>query len=215
MAVYIDIPDPVPSIIYTEEQLISMVKLRLDELDPGICPIVDVGISNNKPITESIDALLHESRLDVLKNADISLIPKVKLTLSGTAVSPADGCAEITVPDDLLRMVSVKCSSWKRTVTAFYDTRSLEYRRQQYEYSKSTSRNPAVIYFDGSTYGLFPYVSGDTAEIIYVSSVTGFDNLSERMINALCWDCAAKVLSVLGMADYASRAMEIYSSIIK
>lgn len=215
MAGYISIQGSAPKITYTEDQLIEMVKLRMDELDPEISMLADVGIKNNKPVTGSVDALLNESRLDVLKNADISLIPKVKATIAQSSLSVQDGHAVMTAPEDMLRVVSVGCSSWKRTVTKFYGTDSKEYSRQQYEYARSTVKNPVVIFFDGSTYGLFPYTSGDTVELVYVSSLTGFDSLSEQMINALCWDCAAKVLSTLGMADYASRAMEIYGSIIK
>lgn len=212
---YITIPQSQTPVTYSEDQLIEMVKLRMDEVDSSSGMRINVGVVNNKPITGMVDGLLNESRLDVLKNAASMLVPKGKLSVSSSDLSLADGHAILSVPDDFIRLISVKCTSWRRTVTAFHDTLSKEYSRQQYEYARSTNKNPVVIVFDGNTYGLFPFAENDSAEVIYVSSSTGYDSFSEQMISAICWACASKIFSILGMPDNAVKASEIYASIIK
>lgn len=214
MANYIKIGNNSGIVTYTEDQLIDMVKLRMDEIDNSARQLVDVGIRNNKPITSMIDGLLNESRLDVLKHANQSFVPKVKYTVPSTEMEDRQGHALLVAPADLLRIISVKCDSWKRVATTVYDTTSREYRRQMYDYAKSNVKNPVVIYFDGNTFGLYPYSSGEAAELIYVSSYAVYDDFSEHMINAICWDCASKVFSILGMTDCASKAVEIYKTII-
>ena len=62
--------------VYAEDHLIEMVKLRMDEVDQTVKPIVDVGVIDNKPISDIIGGLLHESRLDVLRQSLIDDLPK-------------------------------------------------------------------------------------------------------------------------------------------
>lgn len=214
MANYIDIGNTSGIVTYTEDQLIEMVKLRMDEIDNSARQIVDVGIRNNKPITSMIDGLLNESRIDVLRQGNQSLIPKVRKVIQAQELEDKQGHALLVVPNDLLRMISIKCDSWKRIATTVYDTTTREYKRQMYDYAKSNVKNPVVIYFDGNTFGLYPYAAGENAEIIYVSSLTVYDDFTEQMINAICWDCASKVFAILGMGECASKATEIYKTII-
>jgi hypothetical protein len=196
--------------VYTEEHLIDMVKLRMDEVDQSVKPIVDVGIIDNKPITDIIGGLLNESRLDVLKMALTDKLPKSKKDVSLNSNSN-----RFQLPEDSLRIISVGANDWRRDVTTFSTTDSREYKRQQYEYTKSTVKNPVVVFIDGTTFEVFPTPSSSKVEIVLISSLTKYEDFTESMINAICWGCVGKTFLVMGMPDNASKAFEIYASIIK
>lgn len=192
--------------VYAEDHLIEMVKLRMDEVDQTVKPIVDVGVIDNKPISDIIGGLLHESRLDVLRQSLIDDLPKATKDYTVTNNS-------IVLENDVLRIVSFSSNEWGRKVASIVDTNSKEYKRQSYSYIKSRKNTPVVVYVDGKTYDVYPTVANVT--LTYISSLTKFEDLSERLINALCWNCAVKSFIVMGMMDNAAKAMEIYSLIIK
>ena len=194
--------------IYTEDHLIDMVKLRMDEVDQNVKPIVDVGVIDNKPITDIIGGLLNECRLDVLKAAPLDKLPKTK-----EDADVSDN--QFWLPSSALRLISVSGTGWKRVVTTVSSTESREYKKQFYEYTKSTVKNPVVVFIDGSTYEVYPTPSDNKVALVVVSSLTKYEDMTEDIINAICWDCAGKTFLAMGMADNASKAFEIYASILK
>ena len=196
--------------VYTEDHLIDMVKLRMDEIDQNVKPIVDVGVIDNKPISDIIGGLLNESRLDVLKMATADKLPKVK-----TTVALNEGTNIFNVSDDTLKVLSVGATDWKRNVTSASEIGSKEHKRQMYEYTKSTIKNPVVVFLDGTSYEVYPTPSDNAVSLITISSLTQYEDFTEDMINAICWDCAGKTFLAMGMADNASKALEVYSLIIK
>lgn len=194
--------------VYTEDHLIDMVKLRMDEIDQNVKPIVDVGVIDNKPITDIIGGLLNESRLDTLKMAAVEKLPKVKSKYDVSSNT-------FELKDDIIRLLSISSSDWKRSVNAVSTTDSREYKRQLYEYTKSTVKNPVVVFIDGTTYEAYPQPTDNKVSIVAISSKTKYEDFTEEMINAICWCCAGKTFLAMGMADNASKALEIFTSIIK
>lgn len=192
--------------VYSEDFLIDMVKLRMDEIDQTVKPIVDVGVIDNKPISDIIGGLLHESRLDVLRQSLIDYLPKAQYSYNVSDNS-------ITLNEDVLRIVSFSSSDWDRKVTSIIDTNNKDYKKQSYTYLKSKNNTPVVAYIDGKTYEVYPNTTSVT--LTYISSLTRFEDLSEHLINALCWNCAGKTFLVMGMSDNAAKALEIYTTIIK
>lgn len=195
--------------VYTEEHLIDMVKLRMDEVDQNVKPIVDVGVIDNKPITDIIGGLLNECRLDILKLSSVDKLPKAKADIS------TNGKNAFVLPDDALRLLSVDADGWGRTVTSVSTTDSREYKKQQYKHIMSTAKSPVVIFIDGTTYHAYPEPTSNKVNIVYISSNSRYEDFTEDMINAICWCCAGKTFLAMGMADNASKAFEIYALMIK
>ena len=51
--------------------------------------------------------------------------------------------------------------------------------------------------------------------VYYVSSTASYADLSEKAIEAVCWDCAAKVFAAMGMTENYNRCMELYQAALK
>lgn len=51
--------------------------------------------------------------------------------------------------------------------------------------------------------------------IYYVSSCARYEDLSDKAIEALCWDCAAKVFAAMGMTENFNRCNELYQAALK
>lgn len=243
---------------YTEERLIEMVKLRMDEIDQNVKTVIDVGISDNKPLTDIINGLLNECRIDVLNTASVNMLPKALYsaiyssktnderavvdnnhvlpngehlpTISNTGVENYY-FVHLVLPEDALRIVSVKCGKWLRIVNSVFDTNTKEYKRQFYEFTRSKAKNPVVIHIDGTTYGLFPceiksvhnqgegeatytHFESDTVNLVYISNLTRYEDFDEQAINAICWGAATKAFTAMGMNDAATRAQQIYISLL-
>lgn len=58
------------------------------------------------------------------------------------------------------------------------------------------------------------YSYGDFT-VYYVSSYTGYADLGDKAIEALCWDCAAKVFAAMGMTENYNRCSELYQAALK
>lgn len=200
---------------FREEDLVDMVKTRMDEIDHNA--LISVGTIDNYPITEMIETILNESKTDVLSSAPLSILPKVKKLYAGQQIieNQSTKCARIQVPDDALRIASIECSGWNRPVTKLKAADSVDMFRQGYKYIRATKNTPSAVVVDGTEFVMFPYNSGNTVTIIYISSQTRYDALEYKAINAVCWNCAMKVFAAMGMSENYSRCSEIYQSMLK
>lgn len=239
---YITSGGAVPSYVapgYTEAQLVDKVKIRMDEIDHNA--VITVGTVDNYPITTMITNILNECKTDVLMNAPMALLPKARITAtnSGTDIivteRPEIDAAEIEMPDDTLRIAAFHNEFWRKPVTKIHPADSLVLSRQNYQYTRATAKTPAVVLVDGTTYLAFPYSlheiesesepgSGESEEpeygygdftIYYVSSCARYEDLSDKAIEALCWDCAAKVFAAMGMTENFNRCNELYQAALK
>jgi hypothetical protein len=126
------------------------------------------------------------------------------LALAASGLSPV----EMQLPDDFLRFVSCKLTSWKYPVTELSAMGSKEHQRQygEVEGLKATANNPIAVMDYSETSGkktliLFNGVKGDTeATCNYVgipeSTTTGI-TLSERLHVPLYYIVASLVCEIL------------------
>lgn len=217
----------------TEEALVDRVKIRMDEIDHSSSSVVDVGVIDNKPVTEMIQLLLNESLLELLSSAPLPLIPKVKKTYTvGSLTNPIEPQDDIEagafeLPEDMLRLVAVKCPYWVKAVTAMSLPNSQVMARQHFQYARAKKNTPAAVITDGTEVIVFPLHKTievvedeetevyDSVVLTYISSLTEYDDLGEKMLDAICWNCASKVFSAMGMIDSATKCTENYNSLIK
>lgn len=197
---------PATSVDYSENNLIDMVRLRMDEIYPDL--LEDVGIEQNKPITSLIGGLLDECRVDVLCDAQQRKLPMVKEDYTSR-----DGVLELD--KSILRLASIKVGSWNRVVTEVSDTSSRAYKKLSYGYIKPTSNKPVAIRLDGTSIIVSPYSPNENITLTYIDRNTGLEHFDEQMINALCWDCASKVFSILGETTASQVALANYQKLVK
>lgn len=137
--------------------------------------------------------------------------------------------AQFETPDDCLRIVSIKSESWEKSVTTISDIDGKKMVRQHYPALRARNSNPFVVAIDGRRLVAFPsskktantiklngsnYDGYDDIVLHYVSSLSDYSLLSERSLNALCWDCASKVFIAMGMIESAAKCYEQYKSLI-
>lgn len=224
----------------TEAQLKERVKNIMDELDQET--ITSVGVDVNYPVTTLIAELLPESRIEVLYNAPLMILPKVEKNYPhdstvgdnvATEVPELDA-ASFRLPSDAIRLADVYCNgavvggteygAWVKPVTEFTALTSQKSARQAYRFARATVKNPGVSLVEGMTMYAYPYpvykpATGaptyGTVVLHYLSSGTDYEDLGEKAQEALCWDCASRVFSAMGMADNAAICKKQYEEIIK
>jgi len=191
--------------------LINKVKVRIDEISPLDTPIYNVGVADDKPVDNIIDSLLDECAVEILLMAPFNRIDVTQAATSvhitQSNVNPTTGLIE--VPDDFLRLVSLKMSDWQRDVTELSIKGDELSRRQSNKFLRAgvsrpvgvLAKNDKGMYIEYySTFEQehklvdFSYIARKTAEQI--------DNI--QIIEAMCWLCASKVLTIFGKSGEAA-----------
>lgn len=204
----------------TRSALIDAVRIRIDEVSSGASPIVDVGVEENNPTDTMIEGFLDEAAMDVLLAA-----PLVRLPVADGSASPVTPYAddthtgEIALPSNFLRMVCLQMSDWNRPLYSIEPEGSVMANRQKHKHLRGGTAKPvAVLEKRPSGYFLSYFSTNDTPHAIkrleYVPALAAENVTGQQNIDALCWVCAAKVLTVTQDVNAASAAMEHAKSLL-
>ena len=214
----------------TETQLRDRVKTIMDELDQN--QVVSVGITDNYPVSTMIEKLLPEAKIAVLYEAPMMILPKTSKNCDAITASTYNAvldAAEISLPTDCIRVADIICTganntgAWAKPVTELVTLQSQKAVRQAYKYARATSKNPGAAIVDGTLVYAFPcprvVVDNNTTygsfKLNYISSDTLYTAFGEKAQDAMCWNCAMRVYTAMGMTDMAAKCAEIYANIIK
>ena len=120
------------------QALIELVKVKLDELSP-----FDDG--SDHPIDKYLDPLLDRAAEQVLREAPLGLLRHdiIQLTTSNSVLS--DSVVTITIPDSVLRVVSVNLPGWVRPITVIHPEGSSEDAIQRLSITRSKPSRPTVV----------------------------------------------------------------------
>lgn len=185
--------------------LVNKVKVKIDEIAPSDTPIVDVGIADEKAIDTIIDSLLDECAVEVLLKAPFN---RLEITQGATSVTieqddsiPTIGI--IRVPEDFLRLVSLKMSDWQRSVTELSMKGDMVSNRQANRFLRAGIARPVGVLSRDSSGVIIEYYSTfeqthKVAEFLYIAKKNAEQINDTQIIEAMCWLCAGKVLSVFG-----------------
>lgn len=190
----------------TRAELISAVKVRLEELTPfseGL--VVLAGASDVKPITSYIDALLDEASDEVRIAVPLHLIPPTTLTGSVT-IPKNDGVGILALPDNYLRLYAFKMPSWSREVIRAISTENPDYILQRNPHTRGKNVKPVVALnrtAASRVLELYSATAGETPEkMLYVESVAAEAN-PDILIPFVVLMCAIKVYNVIERPDLA------------
>ena len=185
--------------------LINKVKVRIDEIAPADTPLIDVGIADEKPIDMIIDSLLDESAIEVLLKAPFN---RLDITQGATSVtveqdSQIKTTGRLKVPQDFLRLVSMRMGDWQRAVTDLSLKGDIISQRQANKHLRAGIARPVGVLTKDASGVVIEYYSTfedphKVVEFLYVGKKTAEQITDSQMIEAMCWLCAGKTLSVFG-----------------
>lgn len=199
--------------------LINRVKSKIDELSPDDAELVGVVLDDGKPVDDIIDSLLDESALEVLFKAPIHRLSVVVSTNLAVKDEQRSYTGTIELPSDFLRLVEFKMAEWSRPVTVLYDQGSDMALRQSNKWLRAKVNKPVAVLSQRTK------VSGDAQSvkhvIEYYSVVTSHnidrfyyikkdvaENIPDILVDALCWICASKVLTITQNVAGAKTAID-------
>jgi hypothetical protein len=191
------------------EELIRDVRITLDE-NANQSAYIKAN-RDNLELDEIIREKLPEAARDITEAAPIeSLEPDVM----ETEAIPHEGGGILTVPDDFLRIVSLKMKGWSRSVTAIADEGSDIELMQRNKYTKGTTIKPVCVFVKGEDGKKAIEYFGDASEVeraLYmpipiIESVNGADVLpvSRLLRQAIVRRTAGLVLLSRGDIEQAN-----------
>lgn len=193
----------------------NKVSAALDSMDEFSALDIDSMIKDS--VSPALMQLMMMAPLEIVEQS----VTSKTLALAASGLSPV----EIQLPDDFLRFVSCKLTSWKYPVTELSAMGSKEHQRQygEVEGLKATASNPIAVMDYSETSGkktliLFNGVKGDTeATCNYVgipeSTTTGIA-LSERLHVPLYYIVASLVCEILKDTQKSQYMMQTARSLM-
>lgn len=193
----------------------NKVSAALDSMDEFSALDIDSMIKDS--VSPALMQLMMMAPLEIVEQS----VTSKALTLAASGLSPV----EMQLPDDFLRFVSCKLTSWKYPVTELSAMGSKEHQRQygEVEGLKATANNPIAVMDYSETSGkktliLFNGVKGDTeATCNYVgipeSTTTGI-TLSERLHVPLYYIVASLVCEILKDTQKSQYMMQTARSLM-
>jgi hypothetical protein len=193
----------------------NKVSAALDSMDEFSALDIDSMIKDS--VSPALMQLMMMAPLEIVEQS----VTSKTLALAASGLSPV----EMQLPDDFLRFVSCKLTSWKYPVTELSAMGSKEHQRQygEVEGLKATASNPIAVMDYSETSGkktliLFNGVKGDTeATCNYVgipeSTTTGI-TLSERLHVPLYYIVASLVCEILKDTQKSQYMMQTARSLM-
>ena len=217
----------------TNDEIVDLVKAKLDELTPYNETLVVSGVSYADQTLSYINKLLPESGFDLASQAPLHLLSGTQLSLfkNYSYTGGYSNYSNYVIEDNVLKLVinqtlssmqfirlkSLKLKSWSMKVNETITIDHPRYKLQGNKYTRGTPSRPVVV-FEYSQLSCYTTneldVWGDNSTNNigeYIRPVTT-QNCPDILIDSLTWNCAAKVLVIYGKIKEAEVAMQMYKS---
>ena len=197
----------------TRDDLIDKIKVKMDEITPFDDGVTFAG-TDIKPIVSYIEDYLQSSCDDLLMICPLYLCGKTEFDGDITDGETLNNriIGELEVPDDFLRVHTVKMSGWERPVHISIGVEDADYQFQLNPYTMGGSAKPVIVKTPELLY-LYSYLDGDTcSEKTYVARVDMTDStidINDSLINPLCALVAANVYGVFGSEEQKIMLQEV------
>lgn len=189
-------------------EVIKRVLSVIDEL--GGCS--NENVANNYPIASTLD----QAGRELLMIAPVGAINRVKSFKTSPHIAKVDGTGEIELPDDFVRMVSFRMHGWHKAVYETIATTSNKYARQFHRSTRGGVAQP-VVALCGTKIQYFSVLL-DSAHVVDEANYVDFSEVDEgypsKLLDALVWLTAAKVLKIMSEYEASKMAMEEYERLV-
>lgn len=200
----------------TRTELIRAVQVKLEELSAFAGGLsVLAGSVDVKPITSYIDATLDESSDAARRLVPLHLINPT--TIPGSMVS-REGIGYLPLPEDFLRLHTLKVDAWAREVNYCISTQHPSYALQRNPHTRGRSEKPVVaIVYDNGSKSLECYsvsATATTTKKLYVRRVVAEDNNTDLLPFVILM-CAIKVCDITERPDVAKPLQDELTLLLK
>lgn len=124
------------------DTIVTEVRLRLDEIGANDSEMIDVD-KDDSELDSIIKAVIPDAYRLVMLGADESMLEGKESTETCT-IDASTGIASVKVPDNFLRLVSVRMKSWYSAASDVILENSSEYRQQSDPYACATYEHPVA-----------------------------------------------------------------------
>lgn len=195
----------------TKNGIIKRVKVLMEELTPFDDGLIVLN-SDVKPIESYIEEAIQPALDQLLIFCPLHLTTAANLPTMTSVVSGTRKIGYITIPDDFLRIHTIKINNWEKAVHRAISVENPEYALQQNPFTRGGSAKPVVAKADKLE--LYTLKEGDTVEkATYIQRPDIEDlNLNQKLFEPACHMIAAEVLAIFGskQAEYmAAKAQEL------
>lgn len=200
------------------EDIVAKVRVKLDEIGLDESEMMDA-LEDNTNLDSVIKSCIAEAYRLINMSADISMLEGVQGTVSLSIDSNKVG--RVTLPDNFLRLVSVRLSSWISSYSKLITENSPEYRMQSNEWVCGSPECPVAALVhrsEGRVLELFKAASSsDTlSSFVYIPSVTSDSesvDISDQLAESLIYYVAALTM-VTFREDVANDFFKVGRSLI-
>lgn len=192
-------------------KLLGLKEKVLKRIDEASSEVSEIAARFN------IEEFLEEATVELLKTAPLSALRNIT-SITSAPVSLGDGSGYVELPSDFLRLAEFRMKGWRRSVFIPLLLNSKEYNRQFNPYTRGGIGKPkvAIVPHGQVTRLLYWSLLPDTiheAEIASYVPICSPENLSDELLDALCWLTATLVLAVCNNPQGSDVARSRYNQI--
>lgn len=196
----------------TPDKIAGLVRLKIDEIGANDSDMIGAD-KDDAELTSIIKAVIPDALRLVLLGADVSMLEG---TNDNTSLSVSDSLvASKKLPDDFLRFLSARLSSWSSAVHEVISEDSAEYRQQSDTYACGTPERPVAALVrrsDGRYIEMFKAKSkSDTLNhFVYIKQPSSADSydVPAQLSEALTWYAAGLTLTAV-RDDHAEKCLDV------
>lgn len=186
----------------TKIEIIRRVKVLMEELTPFDDGLIVLN-SDVKPIESYIEEMLQPSCNKMLKTCPIHLTTPKALPTS-RLIGRTDNnrvIGTLTLPADFIRLHTFKMKLWERPIHRLISVENPDYILQQNPFTRGGNAKPVMVNKSG-TIEIYTYSVGDRVDTaLYIPRVDmdeQYIELSDRLMDALCYLTASEVYAIFG-----------------
>ena len=127
----------------TENEIVNKVKAIMNEI--GDEASLTLLAEDTVKITSYIKSAIPDAVAFVQLHSPVRCVNEKHYTGSSTMATDSDGFIRVVLPDDYVKLIAVKLSTWKRVATVAYPYDTQEAYAQANEYTRSKDNKPVVI----------------------------------------------------------------------
>ena len=151
--------------------------------------------------------------LSSLETVPVQYLPQGSISTSTN--NEEDNCTIISLPEDFIRLISVRLKEWKREVQTIYPYGGDDYKVQHNVVTQSGVNKPSCVFAYTATGRCIEcHPKGTLQHVYYVKRVSSSDDdylssVNEALFIPLCYMCAYVVYQIFEMPNTAEQMYKI------
>ena len=123
--------------------IINKVRLKLDEIGINESEML-AAVEDNTNLNSVIESYIKQAYEYIMLNASLSLIDGKDGSSAATTIDSSNLVCTVKVPNDFMRLINIRLSSWKSSLSNLITEDSPEYRAQSNKWLCGSSECPVV-----------------------------------------------------------------------